>query len=245
MMMLSKFARASVVDAQFATGSVALPMMPTVDVVRPKRERLAEVLAAVCDVPRGEAVATPVDRQVGFATDGDGAAWVVYRRGGPGSATVRYRLAVTDPREAWEVLCQRLDLAGWVDDPRRRFERVDLARPITVDINPGGAMLARTGNVDLLPHPATVADCVAFASDVPNVLAAEALAREIGARSKFGPIERIAWRYGGDPPPDAQPWIVARGFPDGSRWADLMRRGYAVCRYDQGEARLWCPEIDA
>lgn len=53
----------------------------------------------------------------------------------------------------------------------------------------------------LLPHPATVADAVAFAADAPGVLAAEAIARELAG------VDLVEWRV---EPAAASIWTTGR-----------------------------------
>lgn len=99
----------------------------------------------------------------------------------------------------------------------------------------------------LLPHPPTVADAVALCSDVPGVLAAEALAREITGR------ERVVWRVGRidadptrrraremDAANRARP--ATRGLL-GRRLDDLAATGYALGDVADDAVVLVCPAV--
>ncbi len=197
----------------------------------PQRPRLAEALACVSGWPL-DAVNRWHDEY------GDYARLVIALRT-PGDRAAP--LAITDPREAWEALCTRLDLAGWCDDPRRRF--VDpLAVRVTSTITSGvlsavtytsvggrGKWSAPPG-ATIEPvdrsYPATVADAVAFASDAAGVLAAEAIAREA-----FVGRHVIVWRL---------------AMPDDPRFEDLPPLGASVTARARWDAHATlAEELDA
>ena len=108
----------------------------------------------------------------------------VFRPARPGrdaALAVEADRAGAHPAEVWEAMAAReLITLAWVDDPDRRFAQGESPRELT-----------------LSPHPVCSGCCVAFAADVANVLAAEALARECVARLVpfGGPSPRtVAWR---------------------------------------------------
>ncbi len=185
---------------------------------RPQRARLAEALAVVMggyvddlrrhvgqtpDITWSRSISVDVGAMATFLYDDDGVLSV-------------HQWTITSPREAWEAMATAgLISHGDVDEPRRRFESIGLVEgtivsTIPLRADPPGTSIARVlaarpedvgapieigmralyeGRVPL-PHPTTVADCVALASDWPGVLAAEAAAREVVR------VERIAWRVG-------------------------------------------------
>lgn len=113
---------------------------------------------------------------------------------------LRARFTTTDPREAWEALCAAgLIPADWVESAERHFHA---AFCTCLAARLGGCRLCHDGRI-YLAHPPTIEACVAFAADVPNVLAAEAIARAYGAR--HWPLHRfrIGWwlrpAWGRDP----------------------------------------------
>jgi hypothetical protein len=233
---------------------------------KPKRERLAEALACVMGGRHARDRVAQWSRWLANSPTTDTADML----GLPGD--------ITDPREAFEVLTQRLDLAGWVGDERRTFAtRVratitsrrlwlrggsDYAFSALVHEGAGGTPIewpaadvhalalasdgstvswigVPHGTVDdfielrvTLPHPATVADCVAFASDAPGVLAAEAIAREIVAPTLECP-DRLVWRVGAPTPAEDPPDRLAT-WSEMSAWLRWMqatlRAGTATLR---------------
>lgn len=79
--------------------------------------------------------------------------------------------------EAWEVMCTRLDMPSWVDDPRRRFETW-----WTQDLSGStgrGERVVAVVQIQDLPHPDDTAICAYFAARAAAVASAEALARSI------------------------------------------------------------------
>ena len=242
------------------------------DEQRPKRERLPEVLTCVLGA-RGYVLDEIRDARRASATAGLLRALRTAQDGCDPSTGTGWLEAepIRDSREAWEALCTAFDLAGWVDDPRRRFRcscdggrlspvfeftpTVVRVREIFSELRHAGLPTDRNGDYpasihpadldvlsrepyvrerrqliddglgvrlaglllmpttdrgrgtvrvhhpdfDRLRHaacsgtgaqaqPATVVDCVAFASDVPGVLRAEALARDLSGRA------RVVWR---------------------------------------------------
>lgn len=112
------------------------------------------------------------------------------------------------------------------------------------------AMLARLGERvkaaavrRLIPHPATLAACVAFAADVPNVLAAEQIAREITRH------DRVVWCV--EPAAVIAPTRVstARGVvgelapPGHLTCPDLAALGYTLQLAPGDVATLVCPAL--
>jgi hypothetical protein len=242
-----KARRFAPVAAQYATGRVVLPTIGSVNVPQPKRDRLDDAWAALAGVtpaqladarellpdPNAESrprctarvIDGPARRVERWATVP--AVDVVARElqferrewtdGERRWATWEPALPPYTPAEAWELLCERLDLgATWVDSPRRRFQR---------DI----------GTVHLA-HPPTALACIAFASDAPNVLAAEAIARETVRRA-----ERVVWRM------DSK---YHRALGDSSRrikepawWAPIHALGYEFGGSDDTSVTLVAPEL--
>jgi hypothetical protein len=109
------------------------------DALRPKRPRLAEAVAVAAGIKVGAArewlalgerwgwtlaasstdTWDTVERPGGVRRRAEGLAW---RDGGrSGDAGFLPLDGQSSVGEAWETLCQRLDLPAWVDDPRRRF----------------------------------------------------------------------------------------------------------------------------
>ena len=94
---------------------------------------------------------------------------------------------------------------------------------------------ARTGGMTvLLEHPPTVAECVAFASDWANVLAAEAVAREVTGASRalwcIAPAADVAGRIMSISPRHST--------------AAVHALGYVVRSWSFHDVTLWCPALD-
>lgn len=161
-------------------------------------------------------------------------------KGGPATATpprpARARLAevraivgpLLDAREIWETLATRGVIpSAWLSDENRAFTCVAA----------DGSRRA--------PFPPTPAACLAIASDIENVITAEAIAREL-ARAAEEPIERILWRIG-------QSATISRGSsgqvppraPDG--WIDrvdaITQLGYGLAAVGPQEIILVSPEV--
>lgn len=150
----------------------------------PRRERLAEALACVTDIEAAtwaERIARGVSA---WRSNGATCQWFMR-----GAASHEAQLAITDPREAWEVLCTRMGLDGWVEDEGRVYVSA-AARPVIMRDSPHGIELSTD-----ITYPATVADCVLFASDTTGILAAEAIVREAASRNSLMPhVRRFTWR---------------------------------------------------
>lgn len=199
--------------------------------LRPARPRLADALACVLRVT----IAELRDVHRVFGGGADLAAWALPRA------------AITDPREAWEALCTTLDLYDWVGDARRGFGCPDCRRSAAGEREVFGQYgwyerhdCDTCDGADSLPHPPTVAACVALASDPEGVLTAEALAREAAARvAPIDPPHRVVWRV----VPAGE--LAGRAQPDWARapaGLDLARHGYAIERVGLDVITLLCPE---
>lgn len=163
-------------------------------VLRPARDRLAEAIVCVTGLSL-EAARRAAECGVTVVRDALSMSpeprWL-FRWVGEGDGRPRATaLAITNPREAWEAMATAgLIGAGDVECERRRFE-AEASGGLPVGAYDYEARGDRA--VVLQPHPATVADCVAFAADWPNVLRAEAIARECyPLRTRSGVIWRVA-----------------------------------------------------
>lgn len=229
----------------------------------PLRARLADALACVTGGACPKCVSDM--RREGFRD--------------PAWCTIGVAPPITDPAEAWETFATRgLIPAAWVDDPRRRFDaecprchgrgRVpEYDRHARAYVSRGGRQAhdpcpvcplksprhrTCTGRV-ALARPATLADCVAFAADAPNVLAAEALAREhvarrganLAAAAAAGVTPAALHRM--QPRPDVVAWRVAPlpplGVSAGACARELRALGYALTEIDARAVTLVCPGL--
>lgn len=237
----------------------------------PRRERLAEALACCTDRDAdwwGDKLSFEHARLACDATH----AWSVQPTHGTTSS--RRAWQITDAREAWEILASRsLIPLEWVDDPRRRFHAHErhtitpaaydpdaLVGPPTRVVRleaasaPAPNPYVYTRRPDdtlelvrdvLLPHPPTVADCVAFASDVPGILSAEQIARQLTGR------ERVVWRIAS--PREGRWWPPAYNHtrsdglddpcPECRAQTDLLALGYTLDRVDADAVTLLCPGL--
>lgn len=147
--------------------------------LQPTRAALADALAVVCGGCPRLWDALRHNRVTRIECGADGIVPVVF---GERLGAVPWK--TTDPRAAWKQLATAGVIpGGWVEDPRRAF-----AREIDEPMVRGYAAQ---------PHPPTLAMCVALASDVPGVLAAEMLAREAVARLAPWGVpqpQRATWR---------------------------------------------------
>ena len=148
---------------------------------RPALAAVLDVLAEPAHRPWAELV-NYSDVRLDPAGVGYGAAGMLLARWNPLS-----------PAEAWELLATReLIPMDWVEQPRRVFvdfiasrraqgadQRVTYESGDQVLVLPSVAL---AGSPRRALAPPTVAACAAFAADVPNVLAAEAIAREVAMR---------------------------------------------------------------
>lgn len=101
-----------------------------------------------------------------------------------------YETSGLDPREFWELLSTRDVIpAAWVHDERRAFVCGDHTKSRGPCEHCGDD---RMGGV--APHPLSVNDALALTADVPGVLTAEALAREVATRLGVRADLRVVWR---------------------------------------------------
>lgn len=174
---------------------------------------------ATLNPPRGRDrdVLRALGADFGFFPDGPGRRWFdvapdglvtllgrIPANGGwqIGSAASR-RLRVTDPDEAWEALAAAGLIPGsWHGDPGRVFLRCypcgpcakERSRRRCANCSGRGYVLGSPS-----PRPASIADVVSFASDVPGIERTEEHARELAARlapSGFPGGVRVAWWSG-------------------------------------------------
>ena len=168
-----------------------------------ERPELARVLATVTDRPVGHWIAelrSPAFR-AGWEIEtygGPRLCWLVAREFGRNTTDCRSApLAITDPAEALETLCQRGVLPpSFVGDVSRWFFCAKCARVGWQCDAPVACVCKGRGEV-----PATLADLVAWASlGAPAIERAEDLAREAVARLAPWGVARgprqVVWRVG-------------------------------------------------
>lgn len=199
-----------------------------------RREKLADALAVVLsDEGSAAAIARCIAegwRLKELARGPLAPLWTV-DLAGPSPAS---RLAVTDPREAWEALAARGVIpASWVEDPRRAFH--DGEERSLRTFRSGGVRFDHVDRTAILaPHPPTVAACVALASDPEGVTTAEAIAREVTG------VERVVWYV-------MPSWVVAehveRVGPRHRTAAVTRATGYVVRWWDHSHVALLCQEL--
>lgn len=198
----------------------------TASVLTPKRPRLhdaldvAESVAPKCTTCDG--TGAQQERQTCLRCDGRG-----------------FELDdVTRAAELWEALATRdvIPLEA-VSDPRRAWVHAYPVRDVQIVAEDGTPTQAwaRTGGMTvLLEHPPTVAECVAFASDWANVLAAEAVAREVTGASRalwcIAPAADVAGRIMSISPRHST--------------AAVHALGYVVRSWSFHDVTLWCPALD-
>jgi hypothetical protein len=234
-------------------------------VLAPKRERLAEAWAVVRgwrEEPCHDCTADPLadldpsedcgwcegtgTTEEPWATTDPAEAWNALAAAGviPMDAVDDPRRGFADDVTATERLPdRRSDLTGDVyyrargrsgREETRRFPWRDF-----VEGRPGEATPEeRARRPILLPHPATVADCVALAADWPGVLAAEEMARQ-HAHHRGWTHARVVWRV----EPAGTPWAALA--PSRGRVAEgILALGYAlVDRATDGALVLVAPAL--
>lgn len=228
------------------------------DVLAPQRPRLDEALACVTehDAAWWSAAITLHGPKSVRWDDGHGACvYCEHCRHPPARSDNAIGcvgdVTITDPREAWEVLTERLGLAGWLDDSRRRFvcHACDgWFRELTSENLERGMCATCAGLGWRVRQPTTVAACVAIASDVANILTVEAIAREITGR------DTMVWRV--TSPDDVRRTRTTAVSPgrdghDGRPWdTELSERarpiavlGYALDAVTDEAVRLVCPAL--
>lgn len=211
-------------------------MKPPTDLFKPRRGRLCDALGCLTDRD-GEWWGDQMSFERAVVVWNSDAAWVYMPTHDISSTRRKWR--TKDPKEAWEIVCARLDMDAWVDDPDRRFVGA------TVDV--------------MTSHPTTVASCVAIASDADGVLTAEAMARQITG------LSRVAWAVmprtaammsfmfmhdlpGGHPinaqcellSRSREPWYTTEPH---LRAIDLLSTGYALWGVGPDVVSLYSPEL--